>query len=86
MAFAAKALAQRSGRQPQAILQRWRADVGVALAIRRARMASTCLPPMSTRGAWVVHGEAADERPAEGFDAYVTGAEVEQQGDDGDEP
>ena len=86
MAFAAKALAQRSGRQPQAILQRWRADVGVALAIRRARMALTCLPPMSTRGAWVVHGEAADERLAEGFDAYVAGAEVEQQGDDGDEP
>ena len=41
---------------------------------------------MSTRGAWVVHGEAADERLAEGFDAYVAGAEVEQQGDDGDEP
>ena len=41
MAFCAKALARRASTNPRDVLRRWRADIGVALAARRARMART---------------------------------------------
>ena len=53
-------------------------DVGVALAVRRARMAHRCLPPSTARAGYVVHGEVGDDEggrlAAEGaLGTYVTG-------------
>ena len=61
MSFCAAALARRSGQRPQGILHRWRADIGVALAVRRARMAKRCLPQMSARERWVLNRGASDD-------------------------
>ena len=49
MNFCANKLAQRNGVPAKPLLQRWRADIGVALAVRRARMARRCLPPRAAR-------------------------------------
>ena len=61
MAYCAKALARRAGTTPRAVLRRWHADIGVALAARRARMARRCLPAHDARASWVVHGLVGEE-------------------------
>eukprot|EP00974_Lingulodinium_polyedra_P114439 11080839-Lingulodinium_polyedra.AAC.1 len=61
MSFCASSIARKSGACPRSVLRRWRADIGVALATRRARMARRCLPPRAARASWVVHGEIGDE-------------------------
>lgn len=80
MSFCAKALAQRKGVSAGGVLQRWRADVGVALAVRRARMARRCLPPSSARSGYVTDGVLGDDEggrvAAEGIlGAYVADTE-----------
>ena len=49
MAYCAAAVARRHGAKRADILRRWKTDIGVALAVRRARMAQRCLP------AWSAH-------------------------------
>ena len=61
------------------ILRRWKGDVGVALAVRRARMAQHCLPVTTAGAGYVVYGEVGDEEggreAAEGaVGAYIAGA------------
>ena len=78
MAYCAAALARRKGTTPKDVLRRWKADVGVALAVRRARMAHRCLPPFTARAGDVVHGVFGDEdggrAAAEGaLGTYVAG-------------
>jgi hypothetical protein len=40
--------------------ERWRREIGTALAIRRARMLRRCLPRLNARDWFVVHGEEGD--------------------------
>ena len=90
MDFAAKAIARRTNTQPSTVLRRWKADVGVALAVRRARMARKCLPRMTARGGFVCHGEMCQgegaRRAAEGhLGAYICeeepGSDEEREAD-----
>ena len=60
MAYAAATLARRSGVEAKAVLRRWRADVGVVLAVRHARMARRCFPPPSSRQEFIQRGEVGD--------------------------
>ena len=55
----ATALARKTGAKKGDVLRRWRADVGVVLAARRARMARRCMPTVSARAEYVVHGGRA---------------------------
>ena len=64
MSFCAKAVALRANTGPRDLLRRWQADVGVALAARRAQVARQCLPPLEARAAWVVHGLADEDADA----------------------
>ena len=70
MTYTATALGRRLGAKPKDVLRRWRADVGVAIAIRRARMAQRCLPPLGRRSGFVAFGEfgegAGDLQAAQG--------------------
>lgn len=56
MDFVAALLARRTGVHKADGLGRWRTDVGVALAARRARMAQRCLPQQTARHQFVCHG------------------------------
>ena len=78
MAYSAAALARRKSCSAQDVLKRWRADIGAALAIRRARMARRCLPLLSARAGFVIFGEldagAGGRQAAEGtLGAYAEG-------------
>ena len=61
MSFCAVSLARRSGSKVADVLRRWRTDVGVILAARRARMARRCLPRWSAQEAYVAHGIVGEE-------------------------
>ena len=78
MAFASEAIARRSGQRSKTILRRWQADIGVLLAIRRARMARSLIP-RPTQRAWYVQGgvvDATEARSAEGpMGAYIDGGD-----------
>ena len=60
MSYCAGALARRNGASREDVLKRWRADIGVALAVRRARMARRCMPPIDARSTFVVFGELGE--------------------------
>jgi hypothetical protein len=49
MDYCSSLLARRAGGSKRDVLRRWKADVGAALAIRRARMAQRCLPRADAR-------------------------------------
>ena len=77
MAFTSRAIACKTGRPATCILQRWRADVGVLLAVRRARMARAC--PRVTHREWYIMGGALDEEAGmaaqEELEAYLVGGD-----------
>lgn len=90
MNFCANKLAQRNGVSAKSLLQRWRADIGVALAVRRARMARRCLPPRAARAAWILHGDVGDdiggvEAASGALGIYTAGASADNEGDGCDE-
>ena len=66
MKHVATTAARRCGGTAAAILRRWKADIGVALATRRARMAKRCLPRTTRRGDFVLHGEFDPDPAATG--------------------
>ena len=60
--YASQLMARRPGAGPwKSILRRWQADVGVALADRRARAAQACLPRPDPRHLYAMRGEARTE-------------------------
>ena len=63
MAFVATLLARRAGSQKADVLRRWRADIGVVLAARRAKTALRCLPRQTARHDFVYHGSLATDDP-----------------------
>ena len=70
--------ARRTGTDAKAFLRRWRTDIGVVLAVRRARMARRCLPRPGAREHYILHGGADDSaegwrRAAGGLAAYMAG-------------
>jgi hypothetical protein len=76
MRYCSSIAAQRRGGNAKLILRRWRADIGVALAVRRARMARRCMPRVGARGRYILHGEVDDgpagwRHAAGGLTAYV---------------
>ena len=86
MDFTAAAIARRVGQSTQAVLRRWKADVGVALAVRRARMARRCLPTKTARDGFVQCGEVGEgdggRREAEGeLGRYLAGEEEDWGGE-----
>ena len=65
MVHVASTAARRTGGSAAAIIRRWKSDLGVALATRRARMAKRCLPKATWRSEYVVFGDVdPDPGPA----------------------
>ena len=62
MDYCSSLLARRAGGSKRDVLRRWKADVGAALAIRRARMAQRCLPRADARTDFILHGTVEDGR------------------------
>ena len=78
LTYASAAIARRVGGRMGDVLRRWRTDLGVVLAARRARMARACLPAVGARGRYVCWGladeDAALRREMEGgLGAYLAG-------------
>ena len=61
MDYVARAIARRQATTQAAIARRWKADIGVALAARRARMARKCLPIATGREVYVLTGDMDHE-------------------------
>jgi len=85
MTFCSAALARRSGCSAKLLLKRWRADIGVALAARRSRMARRCLPLATARSNYVLYGELGDgaggQQAAEGgVGSYLQGTDEDDEG------
>ena len=60
IAYCSSVISRHSGAPVQTIARRWRADIGVILAVRRARMAKRCMPPLPARAGWIAFGEAGE--------------------------
>jgi hypothetical protein len=94
MKFCAGQIARRHSCQANDILKRWKGDLGVALAVRRARMAARCLPRASARDQYVVGGAVGDDAEghmaaggslaqyAAGLDGEVDASDSEADGGD----
>ena len=54
-------VAQKYGVATKQVEERWRREIGTALAIRRARMFRRCLPRLNARDWFVVHGDGGDD-------------------------
>lgn len=57
MDYVSGMVARRSGSHKAEVLRRWHADIGVILAVRRARMALRCLPLPDSRQQYICHGD-----------------------------
>eukprot|EP00973_Karenia_brevis_P041203 5699537-Karenia_brevis.AAC.1 len=56
MAYCSNLISRRVGGNSGAILRLWQREIGVLLAMRRARMAKKCMPRMDSDAWFAVHG------------------------------
>lgn len=83
MAYIAAEVARRTAASAPVVLRRWKNDVSVVLATRRARMARKCLPSWNARHSYVLHGiigedEGGLEAAGGVAGAYVSGKDPEE--------